>query len=81
VEPAARPLAEIRQIYQSVIAQIALRSLREIFDSTPAELISTAVFNGRVHAIDPLTGQKIQPHLITLRATREQLTVFNGGGY
>src|SRR6266536_411684 len=38
VEPVARPVAEIRQIYQGV------------------------------------TGQKIQPHLITLRATREQFT-------
>jgi restriction system protein len=73
VEPAARPLSEIRMIYQSVIAQIALRTLREIFDSTLPDLISTVVFNGRVHAVDPLTGQKIQPHLITLRATREQL--------
>ena len=72
VEPAARPVAEIRQIYQGVIAQIALRTLREIFDSTQKDMISTVVFNGRVHAIDPLTGQKIQPHLITLRATREQ---------
>ena len=74
VEPTARPLPEIREIYKNVIAQIALRTLREIFDSTPDEMISTVVFNGRVHAIDPLTGQKIRPHLITLRATREQLT-------
>ena len=72
VEPTNRPLAEVRQLYQSVIAQIALRTLREIFDSTPDQMISTVVFNGRVHAIDPLTGRKIQPHLITLRATRQQ---------
>ena len=72
VEATVRPLAEIRQTYQSVIAQIALRTLREVFDSTSGEIISTVVFNGRVRAIDPLTGQKIQPHLITLRATREQ---------
>jgi restriction system protein len=74
IEPTARPLAEIRKVYQTVIAQIALRTLREVFDSTSEELISTVVFNGRVHAIDPLTGQKIRPHLITLRATREQFT-------
>ena len=74
IEPAPRPIAEVRQIYQSVIAQVALRTLREIFDSTPEEMISTVVFNGRVHDIDPLTGQKIQPHLITLRATRQQFT-------
>ncbi len=74
VEPIARPLPEIRQMYQSVISQIALRTLREIFDSAPEDLISTIVFNGRVHDIDPLTGQKIQPHLITLRATRDQFS-------
>jgi restriction system protein len=72
VEPTARPLPDIRAIYQSVIAQIALRTLREVFDSVPDEKISTVVFNGRVHAVDPLTGRKIQPHLITLRATREK---------
>lgn len=74
VEPTARPLPETRKIYQGVIAQIALRTLREIFDSTSEGTVSTVVFNGRVHAIDPMTGQKIQPHLITLRATREQFT-------
>jgi restriction system protein len=72
VEPVARPLPQIRLIYQNVIAQIALRTLREVFDSSPAAAISTVVFNGRVHAIDPVTGQQIRPHLITLRATREQ---------
>lgn len=74
IEPVARPPAEIRLIYQSVIAQIALRTLREVFGSSPDEMISTVVFNGRVHAIDPVTGQKIRPHLITLRATREQFS-------
>ena len=42
VEPTARPLAEIRQIYKSVIAQIALRTLREVFDSVPDEMITVA---------------------------------------
>jgi restriction system protein len=74
IESTARPPAEIRLIYQSVIAQIALRTLREVFDSSPEKMISTVVFNGRVQAIDPVTGQKIQPHLITLRATREQFS-------
>ena len=53
-----RPLTEVRQIYQSVIAQIALRTLREIFDSTPEDMISTVVFNGRVHDVDPSPARK-----------------------
>ncbi|MEV5571622.1 restriction endonuclease [Spirillospora sp. NPDC052269] len=72
VEPVARPLAERRRIYQGLIAQVALRTLHEVFAATPAEAVSTVVFNGRVHAVDPVTGQRIEPHLITLRATREQ---------
>jgi len=72
VEPVARPVPDVRYIYQRVIAQLALRTLREVFDSDPGDLISTIVFNGRVHAIDPVTGRKVEPHLITLRATREQ---------
>ncbi|MBO2451192.1 restriction endonuclease [Actinomadura barringtoniae] len=72
VEPTPRPMPEIRQIYQRIIAQIALRTLREVFGSAPTELITTIVFNGRVHAVDPVTGQRIQPYLVTLRATREQ---------
>jgi restriction system protein len=72
IEPVSRPLAERGSLYQSITAQIALRTLREIFHSTPEDMISTVVFNGRVMTIDPLTGQTIRPHLITLRATREQ---------
>ena len=71
IEPAARPVPEIRQIYQAVIAQIALRTLREVFGSDPAALIRTVVFSGRVHAAGQGTGPPGQ-QLIILRATREQ---------
>ncbi|MEV4255346.1 restriction endonuclease [Spirillospora sp. NPDC049652] len=72
VEPVARPLPERRRIYQELIAQVALRTLHEVFAATPADAVSTVVFNGRVHAVDPVTGRRVKPHLITLRATREQ---------
>ncbi|MEV0348630.1 restriction endonuclease [Nonomuraea sp. NPDC050680] len=72
IEPTPRPTLEARQIYQRVIAQIALRTLREIFDADPGQLITTIVFNGLVRTVDPATGQQIEPYLITLRATREQ---------
>ncbi|MEV4077880.1 restriction endonuclease [Nonomuraea fuscirosea] len=74
VEPAARSTTETRQLYQRMIAQIALRTLREVFDADPNQLITTIVFNGLVRTIDSVTGQQIEPHLITLRATREQFS-------
>ncbi len=35
-------------------------------------MADTVVFNGMLKAVDPVTGQDIEPCLITLRATREQ---------
>ena len=73
VEPTPRQPSETRQLYLSVIAQVALRTLREIFAATPKDMVSTVVFNGLVRTVDPRTGIAIQPHFITLRATREQV--------
>ncbi|WP_203218594.1 restriction endonuclease [Saccharopolyspora spinosa] len=68
----SRPLSEIRQIYNGMAAQIALRALHVLFSADPANLVTTIVFNGVVEAIDPVTGHEIRPELITMRATREQ---------
>jgi restriction system protein len=62
----------VRQLYLGVIAQVALRTLHEIFAATPEDMVSTVVFNGLVKTVDPRTGMAIQPHFITLRALREQ---------
>jgi restriction system protein len=35
-------------------------------------MVSTVVFNGHVDTVDPATGQKIRPPLISMRATREK---------
>ncbi len=55
-----------------MVSQIALRALHAVFGSDPYGLVSTVVFNGIVEAIDRSTGQKVEPCLITLRATRDQ---------
>jgi restriction system protein len=72
IDTTARPVAEIRRLYQELVAQMALRALQVVFGAGERELVSTVVFNGVVKAIDPSTGQKIKPCLITLRATRDQ---------
>lgn len=63
--------AEIRTIYQNVVAQLALQALLVAFRTDPGKLVDTVVFNGLADEIDPATGQSIRPCLITLRATRE----------
>ena len=72
VEPVAMPPAEAQRLYNAVIAQIAVRTVREVFAIIPPDMVSTVVFNGHVDTVDPATGRKIQPPLISMRATRDK---------
>ena len=55
-----------------MIAQVAVRTVHDVFTVTPPDLVSTVVFNGHVDTVNPATGQKIRPPLISMRATREK---------
>ena len=72
VRPVARPPAEAQRLYNAIIAQVAVRTVREVFAATPLDMVSTVVFNGHVDTVNPATGQKIRPPLISMRATREK---------
>ena len=72
IEPIARPLADAQRLYNAVIAQVAVRTVREVFTVTPEDMVSTVVFNGHVDTVDPATGRRIRPALISMRATRDK---------
>ena len=72
VEPTARPAADAQRLYNAVIAQVAVRTVREVFMVTPDNMVSTVVFNGHINTVDPATGRRIRPPLISMRATREK---------
>jgi restriction system protein len=67
----ARPATQCRALYASVVAQLTLRSVNEMFRSDRAGHIESIVFNGHVDTVDPRTGQPTHPCLITLRTTRD----------
>ncbi|CAO5183723.1 restriction system protein [Frankia sp. AiPs1] len=72
INPVAYPAKEQRELYQSVVAQIALRTIREMFDGEGQGVIGTVVFNGHVSTVDRATGQNIRPCLVSVSATREE---------
>jgi restriction system protein len=72
IEASARPAPEVRALYASVIAQVALRALHEIFDIPVAGLVNAVTFNGQVFTKDPGTGQPTTLYVITLTVTRER---------
>jgi restriction system protein len=66
-----RSAAQRRALYASVISQVALRTLHELFTADVRRHIDSVVFNGHVNAIDRGTGQQVYPCVVTVRTTRE----------
>lgn len=68
---APRPERERRSIYESIVAQVALRTVHEVFEADSFSVVDSVVLNCHVATVDPRTGNSINPCLITLRTTRE----------
>jgi restriction system protein len=73
------PQSQIKALYASVVAQVAIRTLHELLKSDKAGHIDTVVFNGLVDTTDPGSGQGIRPCLVTVRATRESFSQLDLG--
>ena len=73
ITPKARAVAQRKAIYGSLVAQVTLRTVHEMFQADRAGHIDSVVFNGHVDTTDPRTGQPIHPCLVTLRTTRDVL--------
>jgi restriction system protein len=70
----ARKSSEIRELYQDVVASIALRTIHEVIEADQGSHLDAVCFNGYIHTIDPATGRDIQPHLVSVRVTKERFT-------
>ena len=70
IDPLPRLATEVRQRYARLIACVALRTLHEVFVSTPGDVVEAVVFNGRVSTIDRATGKPDRPHLLSVEAER-----------
>jgi restriction system protein len=72
VETKSRKQSEIKDLYQDMIAAIALRAIHEVFEADQGKHLQVATFSGFVQAVDPTTGRDVRPCLISVRATRER---------
>lgn len=69
----ARPKAQVAQLYRSIVSQITLLYLRDLFDADPA--LQIVDVNAHVRATNPATGHLEYPCLISVTVER---TVFDG---
>jgi restriction system protein len=66
-----------KDLYGAVIAQVTLRTVREIFEADRTRHIDSVVFNGYVEAIDPGSGSSVRPCVVTLRTTQDAFARLN----
>lgn len=71
------PQVAQKALYDSLIYQICLRTIHELYDGDTAETLDAVVFNGWVESIDPGTGTKIKPCILSVQAGREELAAIN----
>ncbi|WP_329621172.1 restriction endonuclease [Streptomyces sp. NBC_01255] len=67
-----RPEKERRELYATVLAQTALRTVHELFAADTEEVVRSIALNGHVATIDRATGRNVRPCLITLQTSRDE---------
>ena len=65
------------KLYDSILYQIALRSIHEIFEADIVEGISAIVFNGWVNSIDKGTGNEVNACVLTVQTSKEEFLKIN----
>lgn len=69
--------AWLARTYDSVLYQIALRTLWELFESDSIGAIASIVFNGWVEAIDKATGKNFRACVLSVQASKEEFLDIN----
>lgn len=71
VTETARPATQVRAQYTSVVAQVALRTVHELFEADRGRHLDVVIFNGVLDTVDPGSGKSVRPCLVTLRTTKD----------
>ena len=69
--------AQLNRLYDTILYQITLRTLYELYEAHESELIEAIVFNGHVNSIDPATGQETNNCILSVQANKEDFEEIN----
>ncbi|WP_405621161.1 hypothetical protein [Streptomyces sp. NBC_00076] len=72
IEPVPSPADEREELYTSVVAQTALRTVHEVFSSDTEGVIQSIVLNGYVTTAAHATDRDVRHCLITMQADRAE---------
>lgn len=71
------PESILNKIYDSLVYQIALRTIHELYESDVANALDSIVFNGWVESIDKATGKQVNACILSVQANRAEFSSIN----
>jgi restriction system protein len=71
------PDGQLRTLYDTVIYQIVLRTVHELFEADSVGALEAVVFNGRVTSVDPRTGHETTACILSLQAPKTEFLAIN----
>lgn len=72
IQEKLRKPAEVKALYQDLIASVCLRTIHEVLEADQGAFIDIVTLNGFVQTVDRTTGRDIRPHLISTRVTKDR---------
>ncbi len=69
--------AETNKLYDSVIYQITLRTIHELFEADVVNALSSIVFNGWVNFVEKSTGRDSNACIISVQAEKDEFMAIN----
>lgn len=72
IDAKLRKPAEIKQLYQDLVASVTLRTIHELFEADQAKALDLVTFTGVLETIDPAHGRDIRVPVISVRAPKAE---------
>ncbi len=77
IEPKRLKDAERRRIYDSVIHQLCIRTLHELFEADTVNALDGITFNGKVTSVHPATGNEEAKVILSVHADKGEFLAFD----
>jgi restriction system protein len=68
---------QLNRLYDSLLYQIALRTVHELYEADEINALASIVFNGYVRSIDSATGQETNACVLSLQVSKDEFREIN----
>jgi restriction system protein len=69
--------ASLNKLYDSLLYQIALRTIHELYEADVVNALESIIFNGWVDTVDKATGHNVNSCIMSIQATKDEFLAIN----